>query len=104
MRQLYFDNERQRSNNEDDGDASDQEFEFVSVPSDLRGVARAQRAFLDETRKILKGRDGLSGYFLNRELDRDTLRLQVWRCMIAPSLYLCERNPPYAGRLYLFTG
>ena len=103
-RQLYFDNERQRSNKEDDGDVSDEEFEFVSIPSDLRGVARAHRAFLDETRMILKGRDGLSGYFLNRELQHDTLRFQVWRCMIAPCLYLSERNLPYTGRLYLFAG
>ena len=103
MRELYFDNERKRCYREEDGDESEEEFEFVSVPPDLRGVARAQRAFLDDSRRIFKGRDELVEYFLNRELQHDTLRLQVWRSIIASGVYLSERNLPSTGRLYVFT-
>ena len=103
MRELYFDNERKRRHGEDDGEESEEEFEFVSTPSDLRGVGRAQRAFLDESRRILKGRDELVEYFLNREVQRETLRLEIWRSMIASGVYLGERNLPFTGRLYLIT-
>ena len=41
----------------DDSDAN--HFEFVSVQKNLRGVARAQKGLLEETRRILHSKDDL---------------------------------------------
>lgn len=45
---------------EDDLDSeSEEDYEYVSAPSNLFGLARGQKAFLNSSRRILKGRDSL---------------------------------------------
>ena len=42
------------------GSESDEDYKYVSVPSNLRGVARGQKALLNSTRRILKSQDPLT--------------------------------------------
>ena len=58
---------------------SDDEFKFVSVGKDIRGIARAHRAFLGETRRIFRSENALVEFLINRESDSYSLRLEVWR-------------------------
>ena len=42
------------------GSESGEDFEYVSAPSNLLGLARGQKAFLNSSRRIMKARDPLS--------------------------------------------
>ena len=79
------------------GDDSDDEYEFVSVSKNLAGVARAQRAFLNEARKVFKGKQELTEYLLKQESDSELLRLYAWRSICASAVYLTHKNMPYTS-------
>ena len=53
--------------NDTSGSESDGNFEYVSSPKNLRGVARAQRGFLEERREIPHGKHDLVEFMANRE-------------------------------------
>ena len=80
---------------------SDEEFEYVSVDQNLRGVARAQRAFLNEARKILRGNHIMVEFFVNREPDAEYLRLEIWRSIVGSALYLSYKNQPFTTRIWI---
>ena len=88
----------------DDGgesdDSDDDRFEYISVDKDLRGIARAQGGFLDDARRILKGKHSLAEFVINREPDHTTIRLEVWRSIAASALYLSEKNMPFTSDVY----
>ena len=79
------------------GDDSDDEYEFVSVSKNLAGIARAQRAFLNEARKVFKGKQELTEYLLDKESDSELLRLYAWRSICASAVYLARKNIPFAS-------
>ena len=83
-----------------DSDPDDNAFAQVSMPVQLRGISRGQKAFLDETRKIYKGLDDVAELFVGREKNHATIRLEIWRSMAEVALYLGEKNPPYTGHAY----
>ena len=69
--------------NDTSGSDSDGNFDYVSAPKKLRGVARAQRGFLDERREIFHGKHDLAEYLANRESDDPILRLEIWRGIVS---------------------
>ena len=78
---------------------SEEEFEFVSTPQKIRGVARGQKGFLEEARKLVKSKNALAEYFISRSRDADLLRLEVYRSVAAVAAYLSDKNMPYVGPL-----
>ena len=78
-------------------DDSDGEYEFASVGVDLRGVDRAQRAYLDEARKIPHGAQELAEYLRAREPRGEILRLEAWRAICASAVYLARKNLPFSA-------
>ena len=50
------------------------------------------QGFLDEARRILKGRDKLVEFFVNREEARGIIRLEIWRSIAASAVYLSEKT------------
>ena len=54
---------------------SDMGLRHVSVPIKMRGVARAQKGFLEERRRIVLGRDAMTEFLVNRETSAESLRL-----------------------------
>ena len=68
----------------DEGADSDsgEEFAYVSVAKKLRGLARAQKGFPEEARKIFKGANVLTEFLVNREPDRAVIRLEIWRSVV----------------------
>ena len=80
-------------------DESDDEYEFVSVGKNLRGVARAQRAFLGEARKIFRGKNDLVEYLLARESSGELFRLEAWRAICASAVYLARKNLPFSSEI-----
>ena len=83
-----------------DNDSDDEHFDYVSVSTSLRGIARAQKGLLEDCRRIMKGKDELVEYFLNRETEADVIRLEVWRSMVSSAAYLSEKNLAYASNPY----
>ena len=61
---------------------SDNEFEYVSAPKNLRGVARAQKAFLEERRGIYKRNDDITELMIRREGCSSAMRLVVCKLEI----------------------
>ena len=61
--------ERTRTCDDDEvgDDSDDGRIDYVSVSEDLRGLARGQRGFLEDCRRIMAGKDNLAEYFLRRE-------------------------------------
>ena len=99
-RELPTDPSKKRTDPDYDGysSGSDDEFVFVSVcamrqcfllthtydvPLKMKGVARAQRSFIDETRKIARARDPLVELIVNRSDSPETMRLLAWRSLAA---------------------
>ena len=64
----------------------------MSVPKNLRGVARAQKGFLEECRRICKGEDDISEFPIEKESCPSSMRLIVWRTLAATLAYLVEKN------------
>ena len=50
---------------------------YVNMPPNLVGVARAQKAFLEEVRTIAKGHSEKAELLINREQRRSSLRRQA---------------------------
>ena len=73
---------------EADGSESDDEFAYVSLGKELRGLARAQKGFLEEARKIFKGANEVTEYLINREPGHAVLRLEIWRSIM--KLFACK--------------
>ena len=71
-----------------DSDPDDITFTHVRMPAQLRGIARRQGEFLEETRKIYNGLDDAAELFIGREKNHSTIRLGIWRIMAASALYL----------------
>ena len=73
--------------NDTNNDASDSEsggnFDYVSAPKKLRGVARAQRGFLDGRRKIPQCKHDLVEFLANRESGAPIIRLEIWRGIVS---------------------
>ena len=67
------------------------------VSKKLKGVARSQMALLEETRKILRGKDSLVELIIDRNDHPTTMRLLAWRSLIATAAYLGEKNLPYTS-------
>ena len=61
---------------------SDDDFRFVSVGKDTRGLARAHRGYLEEARIMFRSDDALVEFLLNREPDAQTLRLEIWMSIV----------------------
>ena len=80
---------------------SDEEFEYVSTPEKIRGVARGQKGFLQEARKLVKSKNALAEYFINRSGCPNLIRLEVYRSLDATGAYLSDKNMPYVGPLCL---
>ena len=80
--------------------SDDEKFKYVSVSTNLSGVVRAQKGLLDDTRSILKGKDHLVEFFLRREKEEVTMRLEVWRALMASAAYMGEKNLGFAGHHY----
>ena len=76
--------------NDTSGSDSDGNFDFVSAPKKIRGVARAQRGFLDERRGIFHGKHDLDEYLVNRESDSPIIRLEIWRSIVSGNV--SDRN------------
>ena len=74
---------------------SGEEFGYVSAPGNLRGLDRGQKGFLDDARRILKGRNSLAEFFVDRSRDAPAVRLGIWRSLCASAAYLGEKNLPY---------
>ena len=70
---------------------------YIFVAKNLKGVARAQRALLEETRKILSGKDALVELIIDRNDHPATMRLLAWRSLVATAAYLSEKNLPYTS-------
>ena len=83
-----------------DPDVDDAKFQSASVSPELRGVARAQRGFVEESRRMFSANDSLVEFFLNRESGSLQLNLEVWRSVAASALYLAEKNLPYTSNPY----
>ena len=66
------------------------------VAKNLKGVARAQRALLEETRRILRCKDTLVELIIIRNDHPTAMRLLAWRSLIATAAYLSGKNLPYA--------
>ena len=62
------------------------------APLKLKGVARAQKAFVDETRKIARSGGPLVELVISRTDSPDTMRLLAWRSMAATAAYLSDKN------------
>ena len=92
---------RSKFADEDPCSDSDDEYEFVSVPENLRGVARGQKGFLEEARRIFKGRNKLAEFFVSRNRDAPAVRLEIWRSICASAAYLSEKNLPYTKPVWL---
>ena len=58
---------------------SDDDFKFVSIGKDTRGVVRAQRGFIEEARSMFHSKNVLVEFLVNRESGAPTLRLEIWR-------------------------
>ena len=80
----------------DEGEESDDDFRYVSTAANLAGVARSQRAFLEECRRILMSKDILVEMMLIRGECHEAIRLKVWRTIGATSAYLGGKNLLYA--------
>ena len=78
----------------------DNEFEYVSAPKNLRGVARAQKGFLGERRWVCKGKDDISEFSIDREACASSMRLMVWGTLAATAAYLSEKNIPFSSHEY----
>ena len=88
-----------QDHDEEQSDASDEEYEHYSIPKNMKGVSRGQGAFLNEARRIMSGSDDLVEYFLPNNQYESVIRLEVWRSICASALYLSDRNYPFATRL-----
>ena len=71
------------TSNDTSGSESDGNFDYVSSPKKLRGVARAHRGFLDECREIFHGKQDLVEFLENREIDPPILRLEIWGSIVS---------------------
>ena len=65
----------------------------------MKGVARAQKGLLDTTRRILRAKEPLAELLINHGYSASVLRLMPWRSLIAPALYLSDKNLPYAPHI-----
>ena len=71
------------TSNDTSGSESDGNSDYVSAPKKLRGVARAQRGFLDECREIFQGERDLVEFLANRESDAPILRHEICRGIVS---------------------
>ena len=94
---------RSKFSDEDPDSDSDDEFAYVSVPQNLRGTARAQKGCLEEGRRLVKSKNPVAEFFINRCKDANMVRLQVYRAVAATIAYLSDKNMPYAGLLWRCT-
>ena len=84
---MRLSSEKIKPSKEDDaaiegGSDSDDDFKYVSVAKDAYGIARAQRGYLEETRKISHSDNVLVEFLVNMEPGAHILRLEIWRSMV----------------------
>ena len=84
---------------EDSGSESEEEFQYVSVSRNLRGVARGQRGMLEDSRRVFKGEDSLAEFFIRRVENSSVARLEVARSIFASALYMADKNLPYCSSI-----
>lgn len=81
---------------------SEDEYEYVSVPGNMRGIARGQKGFLEEARKLAKSKNRMAEFFINRSNSPGILRLEVYRTVAATLAYLSDKNMPYTASIWMF--
>ena len=83
----------------DPGSDSEEEFVHVSVAQNLRGVARGQRGFLEECRRLVKSKNPLAEFLINRSTGASSVRLEIYHRIATTAAYLAEKNIQFTSPL-----
>ena len=75
----------------------DEKFEFATLPIKARGIGRAQKALLNESRRIFRGKNELVEHLLRKDDPTGLIRLQSWKSICASAVYLAHKNLPYTS-------
>ena len=76
-------------------------FVRVSLARNLRGVARGQRGFLEERRRLVPSENPLAEFLTYRSTGPSCVRLEIYRIVSTVAAFLFGENIQFTPPLYL---